>query len=1204
MSRVRKHSLFVFLAPVILIFSGIWPPAAAQVSTGSVSGSIVDPQGGRVPNASVSLINKNTNQAATTQSDSTGLFRLNLLQPGAYRMEITKPGFRKTVYDSVDVAVGADHGLGLIKLTIGEVATVIEVTTAFPLIETSEAQVTNAFSAKDIETFPGVSENEGVDFIALTVPGVGDTRDVSFSQTNGSGISVNGLRGRSNDQQIDGQDNNDNAVAGPNLRVSDPEFIQEYQITTSNFSPEYGRDSGSVVNVITKSGTNRFHGSIYGTESNSALDALSNTQKRFEGLKKPKRFNSEFTGGTLGGPLWKDHLFFFGGFDDQIIAQQQLYTSGGESNSNLTPTPAGIETMLACYGNTNSMQALQAHGPYGVRGGNPTPVPGTSMIFPVTNCTDNVARNIELAQVERTLPTGFTGYNFPIKLDLQTEKNHFFGRYLYQRGTYFNFDEFLTAAAGYPINIPGLIQDYGFSWVRTLSNRMSNEFRASYGRSNLEFGGNTLGNTVPDQQHLAETLTRIRFNNPSLLAFGPPANTPQGRVVNTYQLQDNWNYFAGRQSLKAGVNFTYEKSPNVFLPFYNGRYFFSDWSSYGANVPSVINIAQGNPLLDFREKDTFVYFGDDLKAGKNLTLNLGITWSYYGQPANLFHRFTVQNQNGSNPLWNPAVPASATILPSLPSRKNSWGPSVGFAWAPTGGGILTGHGKTVLRGGYRISYDPPFYDTYTGISTSAPSVFLQTLSGASIGSHNLPASPTGANVRADLASALVRGVFDPRTFNDTKIPSDFGPQRIHGWSLGVQREIAPHAVVEARYVGNHGTHLFQAVNGNPRIDGLMARFPNLVPKGLTPCTTATTLLGPGQTVHPELGRVDCNQGIVKEIGNTGYSDYNGLQLEFRSDQLWNQLGLKTNYTFSKTTDNTSEIFSTFASGNTSSFAQSQVNFSGQEHGLSGLDFPHRWTLSFTESVPAFRAQHGLLGHILGGWGISGTYIMASGQTYTPIQGFLNCFSIPQPIGCFTPPAFTNPPGQDMNATSFYDLPFTQAFVQTTDQALRPFVGNLSAPAGTVAVFAADACNSFGIGCQLSANQLISLNAINNGDVVGTPVTAKDARFIVNGFEANTLFGTPFGTARRNSLRNAHSNIGNFSLFKTFNVRESFKVQWHMTMLNAFNHPNYSSVDPFIEDAGFAQEGFGFANPKLTSGGIQTTTGQPGRSIRFGMKLFW
>jgi hypothetical protein len=1174
-----KHALWILLVVCSITVFGVFAESAnAQVSNGSISGSVTDPQGAVVADAAVKVTHKETNQQTETTSDSAGLFRLNLLQPGEYRLEITKSGFNKVAIDSVTVSVGADRGMGTIKLEIGQVTSTVEVTSAAPLLESTEAQITNSFTSESLTTFPGILENQGLDTLALTVPGVVNNRDLGFSNTNGTGFAVNGLRGRNNDQQIDGQNNNDNSVAGPGLFLSDPEFVAEYQITTSNFSAEYGRNSGSVINVITKSGSNNFHGSVYGTESNSALNALSNVQKEttasgFEGLTKPSRFNDEFTGATIGGPAWKDHLFFFGGFDDEIVSQKQLYGTGL-----LTPTPAGLATLVGCFGNTPSLQALQKFGPYGITGGNPQPQ-GTPKISSIAD----LCPGVEFAGVQRTLPTGSKSYNFPVRLDLQTAKNHFFGRYLYNKSTSFNTDAFATAAAGYPVNVPALSQDYGFSWVRTISSRMANEFRASYGRLNVGFGGNSIGNTVPAAQQVDLALARVTFNSSSLLAFGPATNAPQGRIVNTYQFQDNWSYYRGRHSLKAGVNFTYQRSPNAFLPNINGAYRFTSWDKFAADAPNRIQIAQGNPELDFREKDTFAYFGDDFKVKKNLTLNLGLTWSYYGQPANLFHTITEKNQSGSNPLWNPAVPSSATIFPTIPAPKNSWGPSVGFAWTPDNA-LMGRDGKTVIRGGYRLSYDPPFYNIYLNISSSAPIVFLQTLSAAStpIGTHNLLANPTGPNNRADLAPALVRGVFDPRTFNDTNITPNFGPQKTHEWSLGLQREVFSGAVFEARYVGNHALDLFQSINGNPSIAGLLADFPSLVPAGLTPCTTPTTILGPGQTSHPELGRVDCNQGIVRQRTNTAYSDYNALQLELRGNQIRHQLTLRAGYTFSKTTDNASEIFATFGAGNSQTFSQSQVNFTGTEHGNSGLDFPHVFFVAFTEELPMFRAQHGVIGHVLGGWAVAGSYYISSGQPYTPVQFALN--------------------GGGPN----YDNAFVNAFYSTVDQALRPFAANPSAPVNQVGIYAGDilGCDNVASPCPagITPTTLISLNQFNI-DGSAKPVTNKDVRFIANTPTSNAVFNSPFGNVGRNTLRDAWTNIGNFTLFKSVTIRENLKAQFHMTMQNVFNHPNYFSIDPFLDDAGLHSEATGFADPTVFSGGLQNgTVGNPGRKIAFGLTV--
>lgn len=1186
MKRVlRSNTLGLFelwSAILVVVFFSLLgvQPAKAQVSKGSISGNIADPQGAAVPDAAVKAVGKETNQEFNATSDNSGLFKLSLLPVGTYRLEISKTGFRKSVFDNVEVGVGSDRGMGTIKLEIGEVSSTVEVSAAAPLLESTEAQITNSFSESEIQTFPTILGNEGLDNLALTVPGVTMSRDLGFSNSNGVDFAVNGLRGRNNDQQIDGQNNNDNSVAGPSLFVSDSEFVQEYQITTSNFGAEYGRNSGSVVNIVTKSGSNTVHGSVYGSESNAALDSMSNIQKQFEGLKKVPWFNDEFVGGTIGGPLWIDHVFFFGGFDQEYIPGTSVLSSG-----NITPTPAGITTLIGCFGNTTSLQALQTYGPYGITGGGPTP---QSPTIPISGEPGFIpgCPNVQYGGVQRVVGSPFKSYNFPLKFDIQTAKNHFYGRFLYNKSTSVNTDAFGTGASGYTADVPAFSQAWGFSWARTLSTRMSNEFRLSYGRENVEFGGNTLGNTIPNATNIGDAVTNVVFSASGLLGYGPATNAPQGRIVNTYQLQDNWAYVIGRHQLKAGVNVTQQRSPNFFLPNVNGQWQFSDYGGYASNDPTRIRIASGNPVLPFKETDTFLYVGDDFKLKNNLTLNLGLTWSYYGQPANLFNQITVKNQTGPDPLWNPALPSSVTEFPTIPAPKNSWGPNVGFAWTPSWNNRILGNGKTVVRGGFRESYDPPFYNIYLNISSASPIVLLNTLSGASAAANPLLANPLGPAVRTQLAPFLTTGVFDPRTFNETSVSPNFGPQRVYAWSLGVQREIVPKAVFEVRYVGNHATDLFQTINGNPAIAGLAALYPSLVPTGLTPCPAAQA------AVPQAVGRVNCNEGIVRERTNTAHSDYGALQSELRVNNLWNQLTLKGTYTYSNTTDNASEIFSTAGAGSSSAFSQSQVNFTGDEHGTSGLDFPHSFGITVSEQIPFFRSQHGLVGHILGGWVVAGNYFITSGQPYTASQQFANCVSGLQTPS--NPTALNNSACSPNGPANPYDGAYNGAFVGN-DGALRPFLGSNSAPVNAVGIYAADACPNYGVGCGDTPNTLLSLNAINASGS-DTPVSTKQVRFITNGVEADSIFGTPFGNVGRNTLRDYWTNTGNFALFKNFKIKERVTLVWHMQMLNVFNHPNFASIDPFIEDAGLTFQQTGFANPSLQNGG--------NRVIKFGLTFRW
>jgi len=1170
--KLNFWSMCTALFTLFLAHFALSSPEFAQVSTGSISGTVVDAQSALISEADIALVSTHTNAEYHTVSDNNGAFRFTLLPPGTYHLSVSKTGFRKLDMDDVPVRVGADTGLATLTLVIGSVSTSIEVTNAPPEIESTQAQISTTMTDSTIAVFPGILENQGLDMLALTVPGVVNNRDLGFANANGVGFAVNGIRGRNNDQQIDGQNNNDNSIAGPSLFLSDSEFVSEYQITTGNFGAEYGRNSGSVVNVVTKSGTNDYHGSLYATENNQRLDTLTNTQKAFEGLTSVPTFNDLFLGGTVGGAIIKDKLFFFGGDDAEIINSSSVFGTGL-----LTPTPAGIATLAACFPGSAGVSALQTYGPYAVKGGNPIPE-GTAQLVDLTGCN-----GVQENGIQRILPTDSRQYNFVVKLDFQTKKNHFYGRYIYSNTNFFNNDPGGGgAAAGYPYNEPALSQDYGFSWTRDINNHMANEFRASYGRLNVGFGGNTIGNTTPAPPDLTSALTSITFTGSNLLSFGPNDALPQLRVVNTYQFQDNWTYYKGRHSFKAGINFTYQRSPNTFLPNANGQYSYTDYGALGENVPFQVRIAAGDPNFQFREKDTFLYLQDDLKLTRNLTVNLGLTWSYFTQPANLFHQNTVKNQTGSSPLWDPSLPLGVTTFPFIPSPTDNWGPNVGFAWSPGKSMFSSGDGKTVIRGGFRLAYDPPYYNIYSNIAESAPIVLNDTLSGTVAAKNPIPLNPFGPQVRTALAPFLQTGVFDPRTFDNTTISPTFSPDKVYSWSLGVQQQVAKNSVFEVRYVGNAARNLFQTIDANPYILGLSNLYPSLLPAGYTPCPAADA------AVPEAVGTLNCNQGVLLSRTNSAYSNYNALQTELRLNRVWNQLTLKSAFTFSKTMDNASEIFGTFAAGSTNSTSQSQVNYTNQEYGLSGLDFPNNWVLTVIEEIPFFRSQHGWLGHTLGGWAVSSVYTLSSGQPFTPSQFQLNCAS--GSGACSAPPTPDNP--YDSNFNAAFGLP---------DGALRPFVGSLLAAVDSVGIYAGDACNIFGAACSLSSTQLVSLNSINKGDMAGTPVSKADVRFIANTAMADQIFGTPFGNAGRNILRDFHTNVLNLAVFKTLNFSEHYRLQFHADFTNAFNHPNFGSIvgagiDPFVDDAGLVSEGVGFANPLVQSGGD--------RNIRLGLKFFF
>src|SRR6476660_558706 len=451
MQRMNRklRDLLILVASCLTLLWCI--PSLGQVLKGAITGTVVDQQGAVVSGAQVKATNTATGSVLTTTTDNSGLFRFSLIPVGDYKVEVSAKNFKTSVQNNI-LVTARDSNLGTMKLSVGEASTTVEVSADAPLIETSNAQVTNTFSGTTLQTFAGIQENQGLDNLALFVPGVVSVRDNGFSNTNGGqGFSVNGLRGRNNDQQIDGQNNNDNSVGGPGLFVSDTEFVQQYVLVTNNFGPEYGRNAGSVVNIITKSGSNAWHGSVYQHENNTWLNSMTNFQKRFatdaagNPLKSIPRANDEFGGFTIGGPWIKNKLFFFGGFDQQIISQNSLYTSPGN-----VPTPAGIATLSACFPGSQSLLALKSFGPYAISTGNPTAF-GT---FLNNNPT---CPGVELGGVERTLPTHMHNFNWVGRVDYQVGNDTIMGRYLFNRGNSFNLD-FGDAAAGFPVSVPALSQ--------------------------------------------------------------------------------------------------------------------------------------------------------------------------------------------------------------------------------------------------------------------------------------------------------------------------------------------------------------------------------------------------------------------------------------------------------------------------------------------------------------------------------------------------------------------------------------------------------------------------------------------------------------------------------------------------------------------------------------------------------------------------
>src|SRR6266571_4692584 len=359
----RKQLWSVLLASVfclLLASSGF----SQGIATGSMSGTVTDQTGAIVPGAKVTAVNAATNQTFAGETNDAGIVALRSLPPGTYKVTITTKNFRSVALEKVEVVVGQDSSLGSIKLELGQVGETIVVESGTPLVETGTSQVTTSFNTRAVADLP---LSGSFDALALFIPGVADSGDNSFSNNNGASFSSNGLRGRSNNFQIDGQSNNDNSVAGPSTILGNQDALEEVSVITNDFGVEYGRASGSVVNYVTKSGSNEFHGSGFEYYLGSIADSNGKEEKnpvfRFCAPINPKagwpsvspvpKFVENKFGGSIGGPIKRDKAWFF--FTPYF--DRQRAAGSPSASTTFTPTPNGLTQLAAAFPGNRAVAA-------------------------------------------------------------------------------------------------------------------------------------------------------------------------------------------------------------------------------------------------------------------------------------------------------------------------------------------------------------------------------------------------------------------------------------------------------------------------------------------------------------------------------------------------------------------------------------------------------------------------------------------------------------------------------------------------------------------------------------------------------------------------------------------------------------------------------------------------------------------------------
>ncbi len=1156
MRSVFSRLSFLTILFVFVLTSTIFSYGQGTV-TGSISGTLQDTQHAVVTGAKVTALDQATNQQFTTQSNSTGYFTLRLLPIGSYTVTIEAASFSKLGINNVAVRTGVDTSLGTQTLTAGSTKEVVTVEEATPLVESQTSQITNTFEARKTQDLP---IGNGFDQLALLVPGVASTEGAGFGNSNGARLSINGQRSRANNFEIDGQQNNDNSVAGPSIFIGNADVIEEYQVIT-NYEAQYGRNMGGVVNYVTKSGSNAFHGTAFEYFTGNFTDSLANEEKSpFLGfctsgqtpaangcnaVKLPRYVDNQF-GGTLGGPIKRDKIWFFG----SGYFQRTRTGSSPSTSTLLTPTPNGLAQLKAAFPGNNSVNLLSAVGPLAIKAGNPTftgittkPVTATAGV----NCTTTpgACTSIEFGNITRSLPSLFNDYESTGRVDWQaSDKDRVFTRYLFQQTI--NTNATGDFASGYVVDVPARSQQIAIDWTHTFTSNLVNQGRFSYSRANVGFENGTVAGC--NRGNPTNCPTRINLRG-SFMTFGLLTNLPQGRLVNVTQWQDNVIWTHGRHTLKFGGEYDRQRSPNAFLPSINGAFTYANsaaTSSFSNFLQDRSNfgLTDGPFNFPFKEQDVAWYVQDDWRIKDNLTINLGLRWEWYQQAINLLHDITTAKQASSAPFWDPTLPASLTTVPRVPEYYNNWGPNVGFAWTPRVWQSMFGQDKTVIRGGFRLAYDPAFYNMFSNVASAAPVVNA----GSNITQPGF-VGPTpicvgclpttggnGSNVRtADLGLIKSGPGVNPGARTYTTVDPNLRNPYAEEWTFGIQRQIGAHIAAEVRYNGTHTVKQFQSANANPALNFLISNgFSSFIPAGLAPCTdptqvgysTSHTSTGASTAGGvPTGGYAHCSNANVVQRGNYAWSKYNALQSALRI-QDWHGLSSEFAYTYSHTIDNSFEVFSRTGVGGLS-IAPNVFNQNRPEKASSTISFPNVFAMNWVYDLPWYKSQKGLVGHLLGGWEYSGNYRFSSGQLWTPSQNR----------------------GETTNLTTGNPFPSlgdpSNTFSTSTDN-LRPILSNPAAPLNTLGVFAHQGT---------ATGPLVLINPVNCGFSpapanVGTScpiVPANSVRWIYNDPNAALVFGNPFlGVGRNPGLRGQTVNNVNMGFFKNTQLSERVIVQLRMT----------------------------------------------------------
>lgn len=1006
MKHVRLHQVLLFcLLTLAFAFH-----AAAQEAT--IVGTVTDPSGSTIPGAKITITNNETSAVRHVVSSDAGQYAAPGLVIGRYSVKVEASGFKTAEQNDIVVNVGA-HVRVDIQLQIGEAKESVTVEAVATRVQSDSSEVSEVVTGQQMSQLATNGRNL-VGLAALT-PGVSSTvADFNGPSAQGSGFSIsfNGLRPDHNVWMVDGGENYDRGSGGKFNIMPSVDAVAEFRALTSNYSADYGLNSGATLSLVFKSGTTDFHGGAWEFFRNDALDA-GNYFTNAAGKKAPELRYNVF-GFNIGGPVILPHYnkdrnktFFFANIE------WRRYIAGG-SNLVQTPTTAmenGVfpSDMPITVPTTLNATELARFTALGLVPGSPFPnntIP-SQLISPLSKAFIALGVYPSPNTTSGIFPAFTGGANAPTYVGEQIVRidHHFndkfsiFGHYVWEQLSQ-TYGTTLWSGSNLP-TIGDVFANPSWSGVvhatYSISPTVVNEVAFNYGANTITVTPTGItqrtSDVNPPELFPSNAMNRLPSVNIStgLSNDFDMSSFPWVNNYHSYQIREDLSWTHGRHSLRFGGQYMFNiKNQELFGNSqgnfsFNGGYTGAGFADFLLGYAASYNELAVQDSGDWHTNTIAFYAQDDWRVNNRLTVNLGLRWE--GIP----HTYEVNNRmsNFYPQLYNQAdaavllpngniSPTSPGLAPGLGAASvlqlyqngmaitgqngvptdivknywNNWGPRLGFAYD------LTGQGKTVVRGGFGIMYERVQGNDVYNMGPNAPFSASPTVSNVYY-ANPLQSVLTGATASAPITTTAITGESE----NNYKNPTSYQ------WSMGVQHEVWHGAVAQVSYVGNVGTHQSEAIDIN------------------APFYISATLPQRLEVIDKTLPTVDLirpypGYGQILMYGNGGRSKYNALQAEFRM-QATKGLTVQVAYTYAKAYDTSTGVAVNGNEGDLDTLSNPYNR--SYDWGLSTYDRPNVFIADYVYDLPFFQHACPAVKTLLGGWKLSGVITAESGVAYTETQ---------------------------------------------------------------------------------------------------------------------------------------------------------------------------------------------------------------------------